>query len=63
MSAQEIIEQIKVLPPEGKAEVLEYLRSLPLEQRSIRFAKPEAAKQAGDEVLKQYDSVFRELAK
>jgi hypothetical protein len=63
VSAQEIIEQIKALPPKDQAKVLEFARSLPLPQKSIRYATAEQVKAAGDKVVKQFDGVFRKLAK
>jgi hypothetical protein len=63
VSAQEIIEQIKALPPGDQAMVLEFARNLPVPQKGIQYATPEQAKAAGDKVVKQFDSVFRKLAK
>jgi len=63
VNAQEIIEQIKALPPKDKAKVIEFARTLPVEEKEIRYASPQQAKAAGDKVVKQFDSVFRKLAK
>jgi hypothetical protein len=62
VSAQEIIEQIKALPPKDKAKVLDFARSVSVGDKEIRYATPEEAKAAGDGVVKQFDSVFRKLA-
>ena len=63
VSAQEIIEHIKALPPKDKAKVVEFARSLPVPEKSIRYATAGQAKNAGDKVVRQFDSVFRKLAK
>jgi hypothetical protein len=63
VTAEEIIEQIKALPPNEKAKVIEFARSLPLAEREIRYASPQQAKIAGDKVVKQFDSTFGKLAK
>ena len=64
MSAAEVIEQIKALPPDEKAELLDFVRTLPQFDKSagIKFASAEQAKDAGDRVVKQYEEVFRKLA-
>jgi hypothetical protein len=62
VSAQEIIEQIKALPPGDKAKVLDFARKVSVGDKEIRYATPEEAKAAGDTVVKQFDSVFRKLA-
>ena len=62
MSAQEIIEQIKALPPSDKAKVLDFVRNESTGEKDIRYATPGEAKAAGDAVVKQFDSVFRKLA-
>ena len=63
VSAQEIIEQIKALPPHDKAKVIEFTRTLPVADKEIRYATPQQAKAAGDKVVKKFDTVFRKLAK
>lgn len=66
MSAVEVIEQIKALPPEEKARVVEFVHQLEIEvsalPASVRFAAPEQAQAAGQEIVKQYEIVFRKLA-
>ncbi len=68
MSAQEIIEQIKALPPEELEEVHNYLRSVSAktrqenEQRRVRYASDEQAEAAGDAVMEQFSETFRRLA-
>ena len=66
MSAVEVIEQIKALPPEEKARVVEFVHQLETElsapPASVRFATPEQAQAAGREIVKQYEVVFQKLA-
>ena len=62
MSAQEIIEQIKALPPKDRAKVLDFARSVSVGDKEIVYATPQQAKAAGDAVVKQFDSVFKKLA-
>ena len=63
MSAAEVIEQIKALPPAEKAQVLDFVRTLQVDKSTgIKFASDEQAKEAGDRVVKQYEEVFRKLA-
>jgi hypothetical protein len=64
MSAAEVIEQIKALPPAEKAQVLDFVRTLPRVDKpvGIEFASDEQAKEAGDRVVKQYEEVFRKLS-
>ena len=65
MSAAEIIEQIKALPPEEQREVSRFVRNLPLEGTSapaFRYATDEQARAAGDAVVAEYPETFRRLA-
>lgn len=65
MSAAEIIEQIKALPPEGQREVLRFVRSLPVEEASapvFRYATDEQARAAGNAVVAEFPETFRRLA-
>ena len=62
VSAQEIIEQIKALPPNDQAMVLDFVRTLAPQEKRIRYATAEEAKAAGDKVLAEHDAVFRMLA-
>ena len=61
VSAQEIIEQIKALPPSDKTKVLDFVRNTFASDNDTRYATPEEAKAAGDAVVKQFDGVFRKL--
>jgi hypothetical protein len=62
MSAAEVIEQIKALPPAEKAAVVEFVRRLDTTPKEIKFASNEQAREAGDRAVKQYEEVFRKLA-
>ena len=66
MSALEVIERIKALPPKEKALVVEFVHQLDTQpsgsRKEVRFATDEEAKAAGDKVLKQHSEVFRKLA-
>jgi hypothetical protein len=64
MSAAEIIEQIKALPPEEQREVSRFVRGLasPDENRTVRYASDEQARLAGDAVVAEFPGTFRRLA-
>lgn len=65
MSAAEIIEQIKALPPEEQKQVSRFVRSLRMEEASepvFRYATDEQARAAGDAVVAEYPETFRRLA-
>jgi hypothetical protein len=59
MSAAEIIEQIKRLPPEEKQAVREYLDSEMSESGQVNDPEFLAA---SDEVFEKYDNLLRKLA-
>ena len=66
MSALEIIEQIKALPQEEQAAVVQFIHQLEAggasPAKGIHFATPGEAEAAGDKVVRQYAEVFRKLA-
>ena len=69
MSATDVIEQIKALPPDEKSRVVDFVRQLAAgpanverAAQNVRFATPTQAKAAGDKVVQQYDEVFRRLS-
>ena len=65
VSAAEIIEQIKALPPDEKAAVVDFVNKLEAgapPAKTVRYATPEQAKAAGDKVVQQHEEVFRKLA-
>lgn len=67
MTASNLIKQIQTLPPQEKAQVVAFVIKMQAETaeepKSVRFAKPEEAKAAGDAVVQVYDDVFRRLSK
>ncbi|MBI4660383.1 MAG: hypothetical protein HY735_16225 [Verrucomicrobia bacterium] len=67
MSSLEVIEQIKALPPDEKARVVDFVRQMeaaaPLAGKSIRYATPEQVEAVGEKVIRQYGEVFRRLAR
>jgi hypothetical protein len=66
MSALEIIEQIKALPREEQAAVVQFIHLLEAggasADKGIHFATPGQAEAAGDKVVRQYAEVFRKLS-
>ena len=64
MSALEIIEQIKALPPKEQAEVLDFVRNMngsPAPQ--IKYADPNTIAASSEKIFDRYDDLFRKLAK
>jgi hypothetical protein len=59
VSAEEIIEQIKALPPNDKAE---FLRSLDVAGPNPRFVDPAEGGRHADKVFNEHDELFRKLA-
>ena len=63
VSALEVIEEIKALPPQEKALVVDFVHRLQLDDsKAIRYATAEQSKAAGDKVVEQHENVFRRLA-
>jgi hypothetical protein len=61
MSAAEIIEQIKRLPPEEKRAVKDFVNG-PLAGGSSEESNKTSFKAAADEVFTKYDNLLRKLA-
>ena len=61
MSAAEIIELIKKLPPEEKAEVREFIQSEPASD-GVRRMDLEKAKATADKIFDRHAELFRRLA-
>ncbi|HTB62284.1 MAG TPA: hypothetical protein VK737_01740 [Opitutales bacterium] len=57
MTAVEIIEQIKQLPPQEKGKVAEFVRV-----DAVRYAKDEDARRAAEAVFAEHPELFRQLA-
>ena len=67
MSASEIIEQIKALPREERALLVQLVDTMEREQatpvaRQVCYASDESAKAAGDAVMEKHAELFRKLA-
>ena len=64
MSALEIIEQIKALPPKEQADVVDFVRKMEPAQpaKTIQYMTDEHAQAAGNKALAQYKEVFKKLA-
>ena len=66
VSALEVIEQIKALPPEEKAQVVDFVCQMaappPSISRVIRYASPEQVRAAAEKVFRKHEEVFRRLA-
>jgi len=58
VTATEIIEQIKQLPPQEKGRVAEFVRA-----EAVRFAKDEEARRASEAVFAEHPELFRQLAR
>jgi hypothetical protein len=67
MSAAEVIELIRKLPPEEKAEVIAFAKSAEIEVRSperkTRYISKEKFAEIRPEVFAKHDELFRRLAK
>jgi hypothetical protein len=66
MSAAEVIELIKKLPPEEKAEVIAFAKNAESEVRStdrkVRYVSQEKFAEITPEVFAKHDELFRRLA-
>jgi hypothetical protein len=64
MSAAEIIEQIKALPREERAEVVEFVREMEhvTGADGPQYADEVAFNAASDRVFEKHDKLFRKLA-
>lgn len=63
MSAIEIIEQIKALPPQDRRAVLEFARNAePSEQPAVCHPKDDAFVAAAERVFAKHEELFKRLA-
>ena len=62
MSAAEIIEQIKFLPPEERDRVVEFVQTLGSQPFTVRHMDEDTFKAASDKVFEKYDDLLRRLA-
>jgi hypothetical protein len=66
VSAQEIIEQIKALPPDEKAAVADFVRHLDTPSAStpeVSYIDQATVEANADKIFDRYDGLFRKLAK
>ena len=66
MSALEVIEQIKALPPEEKAQVVVFVRQMEApstEPSEVRYADRPTLETTAEKIFDRYDDLFRKLAK
>lgn len=61
MSAAEIIDHIRTLPPAEQAEVVTFVQNLG-KAREVKFATDVEATTAGDGVIRQHEEVFQKLS-
>lgn len=63
MSAQEIIEQIKALPPRDKAAVVEFTRTLDASPNGgVRYVDESEAERLSKKIFDEHEELFRKLA-
>jgi hypothetical protein len=64
MSAAEIIELIKKLPPEERAEVFAFAEEAKAQtpQRPVRYIPLDEAKRVADKIFTENEELFRRLA-
>lgn len=62
MSATEIIEQIKQLPPDQQQQVYAFVKSRAFDPEAGKYIPREEFDRIADEVLRDYDNLFRKLA-
>lgn len=62
MSASEVIEQIKALPPKEKRVVVDFLHQLEAAESKLADASRTELEKVADQVFDRYDPLFRKLA-
>jgi len=63
VSAQEIIEQIKALPPKDKAAVLEFTRTLDAGANGgVRYVDQGEVERLSKKIFDEHEELFRKLA-
>ena len=63
MSAQEIIEQIKALPPKDKAAVVEFARTLDAPAAvKVNYVDERRAEPLAKKIFDEHEELFRKLA-
>jgi hypothetical protein len=65
MSALEVIEQFKALPPEEKAVFMDFIHKLgtpPMPEVTVRYADSKSVAGTAEKIFDRYDDLFRKLA-
>ena len=62
MSASEVIEQIKALPPKEKRVVVEFVHQLEVSPAKLEGARRTELEVVAEKVFDRYDPLFRKLA-
>ena len=63
MSATEIIEQIKQLPPDQQQQVYDFVQHVRASgAEGVKCIPPEEFNRIADEIFRDYDNLFRKLA-
>jgi hypothetical protein len=64
MSASEIIEQIKTLPPEERRQVLEFLEVMNhhIGESSVEYIPRSDLERSAKEIFREHETLFRKLA-
>jgi len=65
VSAAEIIEQIKALPPNEKAAVVNFVHQMNVSEtrpEGVRYVDRQALEASAEKVFDQHDELFRKLA-
>ena len=61
MTAVEVIDQIKALPPKEKAKVIDFVQGLESPQRRVRAADPKTFEEAARSVIERHGDLMRRL--
>jgi hypothetical protein len=62
MTAVEVIDQIKALPPQEKAKVIDFVQALESDTPRFRTLDPEAFEQAARSVFKRHAELMHKLS-
>ena len=62
MTAVEVINEIKALPPQEKAKVIDFVQRLESTQPRVRTLDPRAFEQAARSVFERHDELMHKLS-
>jgi hypothetical protein len=65
MSALEVIEQFKALPPQEKAVVMDFIHKMgtpPASEVPVHYADSKSVAETAEKIFDRYDDLFRKLA-